>query len=338
LKPILSICIPTYNRARWIYTTLANFCNLDNDLKSLIEIVISDNHSIDNTKQISHEFIGLLNLKYIYRDKNYGYYDNFYKCIIESEGRFCFLLGDDDLVSIKYLSKLLLYLEGCSSDVTVISMNMGFWNESVDLESNEIIVSTSELESRLGYSEINFIEAKTFMATNISHGYFNAISSFILKREAAIAAFEYSANFKTMFSSTEDTFPFSCYIIDHLLYTKCVFVEAPVILGYTNVSWMNRYCITWFFYFPDLILRFYKKINNTICYENDIKYIIENKYPELIRIYFKNFTSKELIVFLKLVSRYFKYKSFRTILFSQIFTHLKLKINVWKSFCYSTML
>ena len=54
-QPLLSICIPTYNRAEILRRTLAKITS-DKDFDEDIEIVISDNASTDNTQKVCQEF------------------------------------------------------------------------------------------------------------------------------------------------------------------------------------------------------------------------------------------------------------------------------------------
>ena len=54
-KPLLSICIPTYNRAEVLNATLNEITSLK-DFDESVEIVISDNCSTDNTKLVCAEF------------------------------------------------------------------------------------------------------------------------------------------------------------------------------------------------------------------------------------------------------------------------------------------
>lgn len=53
-KPLLSICIPTYNRAEYLKKCLDTI--IQQDGFSEIEIIISDNCSSDNTEEISKEY------------------------------------------------------------------------------------------------------------------------------------------------------------------------------------------------------------------------------------------------------------------------------------------
>ena len=64
----LSICIPTYNRAKHINNCLNSI--LLNELNNDFEIIISDNGSTDNTESIVHEYIDKLPIKYFKNEEN----------------------------------------------------------------------------------------------------------------------------------------------------------------------------------------------------------------------------------------------------------------------------
>ena len=53
VKPFLSICIPTYNRAEIVFKCVQNCLQLP---YSWIEVVVTDNCSTDNTKDIMIKF------------------------------------------------------------------------------------------------------------------------------------------------------------------------------------------------------------------------------------------------------------------------------------------
>ena len=54
-EPILSICIPTYNRAESLRTSLQQYVSCKGFDES-IEIVISDNASTDDTRKVALEY------------------------------------------------------------------------------------------------------------------------------------------------------------------------------------------------------------------------------------------------------------------------------------------
>lgn len=90
----LSICIPTYNRAEYISATLDSILN---QCCEGVEVVISDNASVDNTEIIIEEYIKKFsNIKYIRQEINLGADLNFLEVVKHANGKYCWLLGSDD--------------------------------------------------------------------------------------------------------------------------------------------------------------------------------------------------------------------------------------------------
>jgi len=107
-KPILSISIPTYNRAEYLDMNLKQ---LSNELISVshveIEIIVSDNSSTDNTEQVVQKFIKEgLSVRYYRNSENLGWGKNFFQCFNLSTGKYVLLLGDDDFLYDGVLSKI----------------------------------------------------------------------------------------------------------------------------------------------------------------------------------------------------------------------------------------
>jgi abequosyltransferase len=123
LKPVLlSITIPTYNRADFLRTNLEQ---LNNELKSvdsnLVEVLISDNCSQDNTKDVVNSFINDgFNLNYIRNEENKGWGFNFFQCFNKAKGKYVLILSDDDLLYDGSLKNILTSLK--DKDYGVICM------------------------------------------------------------------------------------------------------------------------------------------------------------------------------------------------------------------------
>lgn len=82
--PVLSICIPTYNRAGYLYFTLKSIVEQEIFLKTEdVEIVISDNASTDLTQQIAQIFTEQFPGKIVYNKNvfNIGVDENFEKVL-----------------------------------------------------------------------------------------------------------------------------------------------------------------------------------------------------------------------------------------------------------------
>lgn len=109
---LLSICIPTFNRAKYLKSNLeALFREIDG--KNMpIEIIVSDNCSTDDTENTVRGFIIKgLPLNYIKNSINLGMDGNFAQCYREAKGKYVLALGDDDYLIEGMLEKLISILE-----------------------------------------------------------------------------------------------------------------------------------------------------------------------------------------------------------------------------------
>lgn len=70
-KILLSLCIPTYNRASYLRNSLETIVSQDEFKAGKVEIVISDNASTDNTEEIGREYAKrYANVLYFRNEKN----------------------------------------------------------------------------------------------------------------------------------------------------------------------------------------------------------------------------------------------------------------------------
>ena len=103
-SPILSICIPTYNRAAFLPALLDSILSeIDGLTQGLsgkdVEIVISDNNSTDDTDRVVAFYQELLpRLVFLKQTENIGADRNYNAAIAASSGTFSWLMGSDDRV------------------------------------------------------------------------------------------------------------------------------------------------------------------------------------------------------------------------------------------------
>ena len=97
---ILSICIPTYNRARFLVNSLESlYRQMDDALYRQVEVMVSNNCSTDNTDAVVNEYIHKgMPITYFKNESNLGPDCNFLQCIHQAKGKYVLLLGDDDLL------------------------------------------------------------------------------------------------------------------------------------------------------------------------------------------------------------------------------------------------
>jgi len=104
---LLSIAIPTYNRINFLNSLLKTLLKQINKRNLSIEIVISDNFSNDGTEGLILEFSKKYKfIKYYKNESNFGPDINMYLAIKRSNGKFVWLLGDDDLVKENAVKKI----------------------------------------------------------------------------------------------------------------------------------------------------------------------------------------------------------------------------------------
>lgn len=108
-SPLLTIAIPTWNRASSLDKALDHLLNQIEYFKKYIEVIISDNASSDNTSEIVNKHIALhpkMNIIHNRNIVNIHFYGNFKKCRELSSGKFMWLLSDDDFVCSHVVSEL----------------------------------------------------------------------------------------------------------------------------------------------------------------------------------------------------------------------------------------
>ncbi len=93
-KPFFSIIIPTYNRASDLQFAL--YCILRQSFLDF-EVIISDNCSTDNTKEIIDK-LGDKRIRYFVNKKNIGVTLNYKKALGYTKGKYVFLHSDDDFL------------------------------------------------------------------------------------------------------------------------------------------------------------------------------------------------------------------------------------------------
>ena len=122
--PLLTIGIPTYNRLKYLKTSLTSLCSaVGNNPK--VEILVSDNDSNDRTE----EFICAVQRQYsnlVYRRnaENIGGNKNFRQIYKNAHGKFVLAVGDDDNLNVDALKKLLEIIENDEKSGVVLMQNV----------------------------------------------------------------------------------------------------------------------------------------------------------------------------------------------------------------------
>jgi len=147
---LMTIGIPTYNGVKYLTLAIESIIReIPADKQNCYEILISDNASTDNTKEVVLNFQKQYPqlIRYIFNKTNLGFDRNLDILIRSSKGKFVKLLGDDDELlpnSINQLTKIILD----HADLKVIVHSVEFF----DIVTNQIFESDHNIHETKIYT------------------------------------------------------------------------------------------------------------------------------------------------------------------------------------------
>jgi abequosyltransferase len=209
-RPLLTIAIPTYNRAKILSECLNVFLPQVDFFKDQIEFIISDNGSTDETQSViklykeKYPFIKILK-----NSSNLGPDNNFAKCYNESLGDFLWVFSDDDNINPALLTILIEYLK-VNKDFSLIYLNHS-------TSYNEINSKISKFSIILFSSMINFLDKASWLPF---------ISAIIVNKKN-ITDKNIIIDFNKFIGSY--LIQLSWFFESYLLNSNCVFIENKVV-------------------------------------------------------------------------------------------------------------
>ena len=103
----LSICIPTFNRCNHLANCLNSIILNIGYNKNNVQICVSDNCSTDETESVVRHAQKKIDIVYRKNTKNLGVTRNFLNVINMADGKYVWLIGDDDLLMPNTFERLL---------------------------------------------------------------------------------------------------------------------------------------------------------------------------------------------------------------------------------------
>jgi len=153
--PLISVCIPTYNREKILSHTLESVLN---QTYKNIEIIISDNCSNDKTWKIIKDYAHKdERIKIFQMKRNVGPVKNWQNCFNHSRGEYIKFLWSDDYLDLDYLEK----------SIKVFGEDIGFiyspvkWYNISNMKINHNII---------GYKPISNLDISFFIQKLIMGG------------------------------------------------------------------------------------------------------------------------------------------------------------------------
>jgi len=174
-QPLLSICIPTYNRADFLDKCLESLCSSAAGNLDKLEVVISDNASPDNTKEIVDKYQERLPIRYFLNSENIGCERNIMAVARRAAAEHIWVFGDDDLFEDTAVPSALRHIQ---LGYDLIVFNYSIWSRDMNTmrrprgfpskrsrvynTPDEVIAS---LGSHLGYISGLVVRKRIFTAT-----------------------------------------------------------------------------------------------------------------------------------------------------------------------------
>ncbi len=113
MNKLLTIAIPTYNRAPFLKECISKILTQIRGYEDRIELLVSDNCSTDETENIVQGFISDgAPIRYNRNETNLGMDGNFVYCFEHATGEYVWILGDDDYLVEGAITKLMGILQG----------------------------------------------------------------------------------------------------------------------------------------------------------------------------------------------------------------------------------
>jgi glycosyltransferase involved in cell wall biosynthesis len=239
VRPLLSICIPTFNRARLLRSALWSLVPQVNQVGDQVEVIVSDNCSVDDTPQVVRWAQQYMPIRYHRNRENVGPTANFFILTNElAHGEFGWLLGDDDLTRENAVTSVVDTIQTYPT-FDYIFINHSY-EQSIQREKNGGLVTGAdfpELRNLLCHEIQNHIVQHWEDIIRYSHtpALFTSIVSSVFRLSRWR---EESAKIKVdpddSYRSLENTFPHVCVVMRMMVGKPSVYLGYPHVILFTG--------------------------------------------------------------------------------------------------------
>jgi glycosyltransferase involved in cell wall biosynthesis len=239
-RPLLSICISTYNRARWLSQSLRNINRLIPNAIEGVEILVCDNTSTDLTPDIVKPYLSRPDFRYVRNPENVGMLGNLRVTANQARGKYVWILGDDDLLKPGSIQRVIDAIDK-NPDIALLYLNYSYTRE----DNADLI---QDLDKFL-HDSTPIVESSPDMAGTVrdicaqSENFFTAIYCLVFRRDHAIRAYSQNTSGRP-FSTLLTCIPTTYHVLHHMMDERAYWIGTPQLVVNMNVSWM-RYAPLW---------------------------------------------------------------------------------------------
>ena len=239
-RPLLSVCITTYNRGEWLALSLKNLVRLVPKPIPGVEIVVCDNTSTDRTPDIVKPYEGRSDFRYYRNQSNVGMLGNLRVTAHHARGQYVWILGDDDLVAPGAIEKVLAAISQ-NPDAALVYLNYAYTREEAAKRVTNLDVFFANA-TPITKPTIDKVAPISRLAT-LSENFFTAIYCLVFRRDHALRAYTQDTSgrpFSTMLSCIPTTY----HVLNNMMHEQGVWLGTPQVVINLNVSWL-KYASIW---------------------------------------------------------------------------------------------
>lgn len=234
--PKLSICIATFKRGQFIGETLDSILG---QMEPGVEIVVVDGASPDDTPEVMARYAAVHpEIRYFRESVNSGVDADFDKAVGYAQGKFCWLMTDDDLLRPGAVAIVLASLGG-EDDLVIVNAEVRSVDLS-DLFEKQRLAFAADKVYRAADREAFFAETAAYLSF---------IGCVVIRRTCWMLR-ERAAYYGSLFVHVGVIFQ------NPPIENVKVIAEPQIIIRYGNAMWTSRSFEVWMFKWPGLIWSF----------------------------------------------------------------------------------
>ena len=249
---ILSICIPTYNRAELLRSCLLSIAPQVKEFDEEVELIVSDNCSTPATYDVVKWAQQYCTIRYNHNPENIGCAKNLVLCTTRlAKGEFVWLLGDDDFVRPGAVKKLLDIIKRYP-EVQYIYVNYASFSTEL-LNAYPSPVSASDLPKELPLGnkdprEYYVHNWETLIDPDISEVFLGGIQMAVVRRDVWVAHAGI-LNLGEMFTSLASTYPQIILFARSLIGKPAYYIGTPYVVVIDGarewLSYVPKICLVY---------------------------------------------------------------------------------------------
>jgi abequosyltransferase len=234
--PKLSICIATFKRGQFIGETLDSILG---QMEPGVEIVVVDGASPDDTPEVMARYAAVHpEIRYFRESVNSGVDADFDKAVGYAQGKFCWLMTDDDLLRPGAVAAVLASLGG-DDDLVIVNAEVRSVDLS-DLFEKQRLAFAADKVYRAADREAFFAETAAYLSF---------IGCVVIRRTCWMLR-KRAAYYGSLFVHVGVIFQ------SPPIENVKIIAEPQIIIRYGNAMWTSRSFEVWMFKWPGLIWSF----------------------------------------------------------------------------------